>query len=383
MKYYQGIPVNIEQPVLGRLIKTYHHIWFNRKRVPWILAVTEPKQTLPKADAYIISGFLSSPASLRSPYIYGLSLDAVLELNEGDVLFLSQDGRINVVYEINSCHNAILVTNRCNLKCIMCPQPLSTDHENILNYNLSLIELMNPDKTRTLAITGGEPTLLDDGLFKIIDVCKKYLPKTSLTLLTNGKRFNNLEFTRKLVLINHPDLVIAIPLYSDNDTIHDTIVGVQGSFYETLKGLHNLALFRQKVEIRTVIHALNYERLPMFAEFVYHNLPFATHVALMGMETTGLAEENIKQLWVDPYDYSDQLGKAIQYLHRSNMNISIYNLQLCVLPKKLWTFCRRSISEWKNIFLNECMECLEKNKCCGFFKTSGNYYSQYIRPISY
>jgi hypothetical protein len=121
----------------------------------------------------------------------------------------------------------------------------------------------------------------------------------------------------------------------------------------------------------------------MCAEFVYHNLPFAIHVALMGMETTGLATENIKQLWIDPHDYIDQLGKAVQYLHRSNMNVSIYNHQLCILPKRLWPFCKKSISEWKNIFLDDCLQCIEKDKCGGFFKTGGNYYSKYIHRISH
>ena len=136
------------------------------------------------------------------------------------------------------------------------------------------------------------------------------------------------------------------------------------------------------IEIRTVIHRFNCKRLHRFAEFVYQNLPFAIHIAFMGMETAGLARENVAQLWIDPYDYQCYLEKAVQFLHRANMNFSIYNHQLCILPKKLWPFCRKSISEWKNIYLDECLSCFEKERCGGFFKTSGSYYSRHINHLS-
>lgn len=382
MKSFQGLSKNIDQPVIGRIIREYRSKWFNKKKYLQIFLITEPKKDFPKADAYIISGFLSNITNLKVPYIEGLSPDNISELNEGDIVLIKKDGKLDVVYEINSNRNAILTTNHCNLKCLMCPQPPSTSQEDLLNFDLSLIKMMDPNKTSNLAITGGEPTLIGDGLFKLIETCKKYLPRTSLIILSNGKKFRDLEFVRKLAILGHPNLVIAIPLYSDIDKTHDNIVGVEGSFYETVKGLYNLALFRQRVEIRTVIHALNYKRLSKFAEFVYRNLPFAVHIAFMGMETIGSARENIEQLWIDPIEYVHELKKGVQHLHRSNMNISIYNHQFCILPKSLWPFCRKSISEWKNIYLEECLNCVEKIRCGGFFKTNNSYFSKHIHPIT-
>jgi His-Xaa-Ser system radical SAM maturase HxsC len=317
----------------------------------------------------------------KMPYIHELPAE-ICQLNEGDVVLLGSDGRVNVVYEISAAHNALMATNRCNLKCVMCPQPSGPDPKGMLDHNLAIIRLMDPERTPHLAITGGEPTLIGEEFFELIEACKKYLPKTSLIVLSNGKRFRDIELVRKLALVRHPNLIVAVPLYSDIDTIHDDIVAVPGSFYETLKGLYNLALFKQRVEIRTVIHGLNWSRLPNLAEFIYHNIPFAVHVALMGMETTGLARENIEQLWMDPHDYISELKRAVKYLHRTNMNVSIYNHQLCILPKELWPFCRQSISKWKNIYLSECDPCAEKNRCGGFFETGGTYYSKHIRCIS-
>src|SRR3990167_8834482 len=135
----------------------------------------------------------------------------------------------------------------------------------------------------------------------------------------------------------------------NNDTAHDTIVGRKSSFYETIKGIHNLALFHQKMEIRTVIHKLNDKRLRQFSEFVYHNGPCTIHIAGMGRETIGLAKENIDMLWIDPVEYIPQLKEATICLNRRAMNVSIYNLPLCILPKELWRFSKQSISTWKKI----------------------------------
>lgn len=381
MKYFYGVPKNVDRSIMGRVDShRQHRRWFVNEKVPRIILVSQTEHNLPRAEAYLVSdaihGFKSS-----LPHIENIPQEMLNELQEGDVVLLSNDGKVTVLYSINSHHNAVFATNRCNLKCIMCPQPTFTEQDNSVDFNVSLIKLMNPQKTNNLAITGGEPTLLDDGFFTLIDICKTHLPKTSLTILTNGKNFKNLEFTKKLAMLQHPDITMAVPLYSDNDDIHDTIVGVKKSFYDTIKGLHNLALFGFKVEIRTVLHSVNYSRLPQLSEFIYRNFPFVSHIALMGMETTGLAKENIEELWVDPFDYVNQLEKSVKFLHRAGMNVSIYNLQLCILPPKLWPFCRKSISDWKNVYHEICINCVERKNCAGFFKTSGNHYSSHIKRI--
>ncbi len=262
----------------------------------------------------------------------------------------------------------------------MCPQhKLNTcfeEHE----LNLKLLNLIDPRKTRHIGITGGEPTLLNEKLFELIKICRNKFPDISLSLLTNGRKFKELSFAKKIAEINHPNLIICISLNADTDTEHDYIMGASGSFNETVEGLYNLALLRQKVEIRTVIHSFNYKRLPKLAEFIYHNFPFVVHVALMGMEVTGLSLENIETLWVDPYDYLNELREAVLYLDRRLINVSVYNLPLCLLTNELWRFARRSISNWKNIYLPICKKCILQEECCGLFETSGDWQSKHIHP---
>lgn len=99
------------------------------------------------------------------------------------------------------------------------------------------------------------------------------------------------------------------------------------------------------------------------------------------MEPIGYALDNIDELWVDPYLYSNQLSQAVEILHNRGLKSSIYNFQLCILPKKMHKFASKSISEWKNIYLTECENCDLLDACPGFFASSSNYHSRSIKLI--
>lgn len=260
------------------------------------------------------------------------------------------------------------------------PSP-SADPEDLLQNNLELIALLDPKKTQYLGITGGEPTLLGQDLIRLVKACRDRLPQTMLTLLTNGRKLQDLEFARALVQAGYPYLVIEIPLFADNDTEHDAIMAAKGSFYETIQGLHNLALLGQPVGLRTVLHALTVPRLCQYAEFIYRNLPFVGQVAFMGMETRGLASANLEKLWIDPYDYQEQLAEAARYLMRRMVPVSIYNHQLCLLPPRLWPLARQSITGWKQTYPPLCQPCAMKESCGGIFCT-GERHSDHLQPLA-
>lgn len=162
--------------------------------------------------------------------------------------------------------------------------------------------------------------------------------------------------------------------------IHNELIGANG-FFRTIRALYNLEQFGQNIEIRVLINAINFKRLPSLAEFIYRNLPFVWHVAFMGLEIEGRAKANIDKMWIDPVDYMQELRDAIFILRRRLMNVSIYNHQLCLMPNDLWKFARKSISEWKNTYLDVCKECLAYNKCGGFFRSSEKRHSAYIKPV--
>jgi His-Xaa-Ser system radical SAM maturase HxsC len=307
---------------------------------------------------------------------------ALSYIRGGDIVRIDESqGHLRVVYRRDSPHNVLFFTERCNSRCLMCSQPpRRIDDGYLIDEILAAIPLMSPD-TQELCITGGEPTLLGERLLDVIHAAKRHLPRTSLHMLSNGRRFRDAQFARHLAEVGHPDFMIGIPLYSDIASRHDFVVQVKGAFDETVHGILNLARSEQRIEIRFVIHQQTFSRLPQTARFITRNLPFVDQVALMGLEMMGFAKPNLEALWIDPIDYQSQLREAVGELKAARIPVMIYNHQLCVLDKSLWPVARRSISDWKNIYMPECMHCGVKDDCGGFFASASLRHSNHIRPL--
>lgn len=302
-------------------------------------------------------------------------------LEDKDVVALGPDGSVRVWYRRRSENNTILMTEQCNSLCLMCSQPpKQIDDSYRVPQILRLLELIDSGAVE-LVLSGGEPTLLGEGFLRIIDKARTSLPSTALHVLTNGRRFKNSELADRLSAIGHPDLVLGIPLYSDIDSRHDYVVQARGAYDETLLGFYNLAQAGVRLELRVVLHKQTVDRLPQLARFIARNLPFVEHVALMGLEMFGYTPQNLSVLWIDPVDYQPQLAEAVELLALSGMNVSIYNHQLCTIPQSLWPFARKSISDWKNVYLPECDDCGVKGFCGGFFQSATKKHSAGIRRL--
>jgi His-Xaa-Ser system radical SAM maturase HxsC len=264
----------------------------------------------------------------------------------------------------------------------MCSQPpKAIDDSDRLAEHLRLVDLIDASAAE-LAITGGEPTLFREGFLELIARCRDRLPSTALHVLTNGRLFFYRRFAAKLGALAHPDLVLGIPLYADLDTLHDHIVQAPGAFEETMLGLQHLDRYGVRVEIRVVLHALTIPRLPQLARFLARNIPFAFQIALMGLEPFGLVHRHLAELWIDPRDFQRELVAAAEILGQAGMPVAIYNQQLCVLDRRLWPLARRSISDWKNIYLPECNGCSLVGTCGGFFQSATRLRSAHIRPVT-
>jgi His-Xaa-Ser system radical SAM maturase HxsC len=326
----------------------------------------------------------------KSPVVVEGSLKPIVELpsslsylTNGDIVRVDpRNGHIRVLYRKNSRFNSLLVTQRCNSMCVMCSQPpRDAEDGHLVKGILEAIPLMDVN-TPELVITGGEPTLLQDDLLGVVRCCASYLPHTCVLLLSNGRFFAYVTYCQALSEIQHPGLTIGIPLYSCVSHEHDFIVQVRGAFEQTIRGIMNLGRCCQRIELRVVIHRLNYQRLAELAEFITRNFPFVAHVALMGMEPTGYAKANLDQLWVDPIVYGSLLREAVGQLSRHHVRTSIYNHQLCTLHPDLWRYARQSISDWKDIFLDECGACSVRGQCCGFFASAASHHSSAVKAIT-
>ncbi len=375
MKVYKGTSSHIELPVLGSVCSSPTTL----KRSGKVL-ISQHGTAFHLGFKGVITGE-NAKIGGAAPTIR-LDNQDFGKLADGDLVVLSPDGSVSVVWDMASETNAIFPTPSCDCRCIMCPQPPQRHDEDIYRIAKETVNALKPEQVKYLCVTGGEPTLLGDKFLDLMRQIKKRFNHATIVLLTNGKGFSDFNLAREFAGIGFSNIVTCVSLHSDIQELNDEIAGVQGSFHKTVQGLYNLARMRQRVEIRHVINKLNAQRIESFAHFIYRNFPFAYHIALMGMEITGLAEENYEQVWVDPYDYRFTLDKAVRTLHRVGLDVSVYNVPLCLLERQTWPFARQSISDWKNDYLGLCGKCSVREICCGVFTTSGDRLSKRIEPIS-
>ncbi len=372
MKQIQGKPINIGEDIVGRI--TFGKNVFQRSD-----EILVSKDASTSAFGYVAT--ITTKETIADNGKPCCVVNDINDFHEGDVVVVNKQGEIIFVYEIKSNHNAIMATERCNHCCIMCPQPPILQEKDKTPFNLKLISLFDKH-TKEIGITGGEPTLIGDNLFVLINHIKKELPKTAISILSNGVKFADKKYAMKLAKCRHHDLQIDIPLFSDIAEEHNRIVGAK-TFYKTVQGLYNLALFHQRIGIRIVVHKQTYKRLSQFADYIYHNFPFVVQVTFMQMETTGLAKENFDQLWIDPYDYNTELREAVLLLVDRGMKSYIYNAQLCVLPEDIRCYAQQSISDWKDIYISECEGCVLRGQCAGFFESNREAHSSHIKKVEY
>lgn len=305
-------------------------------------------------------------------------------LRTGDIVRLDpQQGDVWVMYRKHSHQNSMLLTERCNSWCIMCSQPPKKKDDSFLIDDWKrAVPLMSSD-TIELGITGGEPLLTGEGFFELLGLCRKHLPSTAIHVLTNGRLFVDEALAVRLASLEHPDLMLGIPLYSDIAWRHDFIVQAPGAYDETIRGMMNLARAGVPIELRVVVHRYTLPRLNDLATFVTRNLPFVDHVAIMGLEPIGFGRTNLDALWVDPHECVPGIDAAVQTLTAAGIRTFLFNFQLCLLPEELWPFAVKSISDWKTIFIDTCKECVVKQHCSGFFHSANKSHSAHIRAIQH
>lgn len=376
MKSYEAIVSNLNKDIIGIVTKVKQPVYKRRKKI--FVGKGNGNNFAYRAAIIPINDIGNVSLHTKNETVL-LKKELTDEISNGDIIKISQDGIISQLWDTSSNQNSILVTERCNCNCRMCPQPPKNDDASLREINSQLLSLLNPNDTKDICLTGGEPTIDQNYFLELIRIIIKKLPHARISVLTNAKQFHNFKFAKNVAASGKGRTLFCVSLQADTDDIHDDIVGSSGSFAKTIKGIHNLAKLYQKIEIRFVINKLNYARIPEFSKFISRNFPFVVHVAFMGMEIIGNASNNYKDIWVDPNEYMDNLSLAVDVLVKRGIWTSIYNIPLCLLEKKLHRFSRKSISTWKNQYHDICDRCYYKSKCCGFFSTSEIEYNN-IKP---
>jgi His-Xaa-Ser system radical SAM maturase HxsC len=365
----KGLPIGVHSQLVGRVYQISDEVF---------QVATQKDYVTANSDA-VITLTSRAETGFKWPLIH--SITNLPGLEEGDIAHIFPNGNIHTVFRAHSLDNSLFTTDQCNSNCLMCSQPPKkvNDIEYLFDLNCQIIQLM-PQTTEIVGVTGGEPTLMKDRLFEMLGLLNDMHPECLVHILSNGRAFASQFFLEQYIDVSRWTHIWGIPLYSDFYADHDYIVQAEGAFNQTVQGIYNLAKVDARIELRVVLHRLSISRLPQLARFISQNLPFVERVAFMGLEYIGYTPFNDQLLWIDPLDYQTVLSEVVELLDINGINVSIYNLPLCLLPAPLRRFATKSISDWKREYLPECNKCILKMDCGGVFGTSKKL-SQNIQSI--
>lgn len=143
------------------------------------------------------------------------------------------------------------VTNACNNNCHHCYASswLKKKSANIKIDPLDVAKAIVDNNVFDIVITGGEPlTLETDKLIKIMDFFNK--TNTKFSLNTNARLLteNACQFLKNYNLKG-----VLVSLHSWKDSLHDTLVGIDGAAKETKKGIKTALKNGLRVTVNQVV----------------------------------------------------------------------------------------------------------------------------------
>jgi len=277
----------------------------------------------------------------------------------------------------------IAVWNICNNKCIMCTNDPSFARQECGQYRLKgqilkmekylkgkdNVYAKNAGDRSYLNLTGGEPTLHPD-FFPLITYFRRRLPGTFISLLSNGRKFCDEEFTKKYLLAAKPPFATVIPVHSSSPEEHDYIAGAAGSFEETVKGIENILKYRKKgqyLDIRYIHHGIGKNRLSNTLNFMLERFPDTRQYSftVIHFEIEGHSFIDLDKIRLTLTESAADVLKAKPLIDRFRY-FELYHYPLCVLDEGLRPLARITLPQEERVYPeNICGKCSQRKNCLG------------------
>ena len=161
------------------------------------------------------------------------------------------------------------LTYRCNLKCIQCYNQSglqrNTWEDMSMRKWIDVTEQLVKGEVAQVIITGGEPLILGEDLFKIMDM----LDDSGVTFffITNGWFLTDENLDR---LSKYAYSRFQISIDGSRSCIHDEIRGVKGSFERAVRGAVNIREMGLPLVIAHIVMKQNVEYVAEMIELAYY-----------------------------------------------------------------------------------------------------------------
>ena len=290
---------------------------------------------------------------------------------DGDIGLVTARGSVRVILSERANQNTLLLTERCDNRCVFCSQPPKEDDDSWL---LSSAEkaLLDFEYGGVIGLSGGEPLLYGQRLLSMLRRVLSERNDISFHILSNGRALADADFCNSVGEIARSGRVVfGIPLYGASGKTHDDCVGTEGAFVDTLTGLVNAGNLGIPIEIRFIPTSLNVSDIVSVIELVGRSISSLSQVSIMNLEPTGWAKHNWKSLYLSPFEYQKELMQAIKKSQELGLRLALFNYPLCHLSEDCRDFAVKSISDWKNFFPPECDGCALEQECGGYFTSTG------------
>lgn len=164
---------------------------------------------------------------------------------------------IKIDYTTKSNNRARLNTGMlCNYKCEFCYYKHSLDKRDSLETIIHRIDDIVAFGITEIDLSGGESSF-EPNWFKILEYCNDKF--TNISTLSNGSKFSDIEFLKKSKEYGLKEILFS--LHGSNESIHDKITGIKGSFKKILKAIENAKVLDIVVRINCSVYDLNHDSL--------------------------------------------------------------------------------------------------------------------------
>ena len=222
----------------------------------------------------------------------------------------------------------------CNMRCEFCYYLDDLKKNKTKDYSTSenkkRIDFAFNLGKRAIDISGGEPTIRKD-LPELISYCKDKEYHT-VTIITNGIKTNGSSYSNQLKEAGLDEGLFSI--HSHDQSIHDSLTHVKGSFTKLLNSIENFKKLNLKIRINTVITNINYKYINEFLRLVYPFKPETVNLIVFNpSETTIKLSKQSRVRFSDYQVIGDAISYAIDEWKDKIKIINVRFLPFCFLKK--------------------------------------------------